>query len=54
MELSLLADEDLENVKSLLDIDEIEPLMYVRMDAKEVFNHVATNIDEIRHTLELS
>lgn len=54
VELSLLTDEDLENVKNLLDIDEIEPLMYVRMDAKEVFNHVATNIDEIRHTLELS
>lgn len=53
METSLLSDEDINSVKSLLNMDKLEPLMYARFDNKVVFNHIATNIDEIRHTIGL-
>ena len=53
METSLLSDEDINSVKTLLNVDKLEPLMYARFDNKVIFNHIATNIDEIRHTLGL-
>lgn len=53
VELSQFSDKDLESVKSLLNIEKIEPIMYSTMLGKKLDYHVVTNIDEIKNTMSL-